>query len=445
MKRFRLLVAVTAVVQCLLGVGGAGASEPLTLQQAEARALAANPTLQAAKLAAVAAQERTKEVFGRHFGEVSLVGSYNHFERDRLVVPMAIELFEDPSRGMGQLPWDRNQLHYGLVWQVPLLAQGALHEGDRMARLSEQATGHLALFTREQILYNVRAAYRNALIAGHALAAARAYREALAKDEADAHLKLKIGAIAAVDAAKITYALRGAEAQEAQLAAEAETAQTYLAALMGEDLPEGGFELVDLAEEPQAPAPDLEEGVSFALQARNDLLATRATTEISTHKKRLAVKAFMPQLVLQASYLRNEAPSVDPLMTREWTLALKLPLFTGLSRVHAVRAAEAELLAAKERERAKELEVAAQVREAQARLEAAKALLQAGKAQRALGREVARVEHLKLEQGSGKVEDYLVARAQELAGETSYWKGLYVYQSALDYLTFVMGRGGNHD
>lgn len=445
MKLFRVAMVVAAFFYWLPWVPGACASEPLTLHQAEAKALAVNPTLQAAKLAAVAAQERTREVFGRHFGELSLVGLYNHFERDRLVVPMAIDLFANPSKGMGQLPWDRNQVHYGVVWQVPLLAAGALQEGDRMARLSEQATGHLALFTRDQVLYNVRAAYRNALIARHALAAAQAYQQALAKDEADAQLKLTIGAIAPVDAAKITYALRGAEAQVAQWAAEAETAQAYLAALMGEDLPPGGFELVDLPEEPQAPAPAPEEAVSTALGARHDLLATRAATEISTRKKRLAVKAFAPQLVVQASYLRNEAPSVEPLMTREWTLALKLPLFTGLSRIHAVRAADAELSAAKERERAKELEVAAQVREAQARLEAAKALLQVAKAQRALGQEVARVELLKLEQGSGKVEDYLVARAQELAGETSYWRGLYVYQSALEYLAFVLGRGGNHD
>lgn len=443
MKRFQL--SVMTFVLGLAWAGGAGASEGLTLQQAEAKALAANPTLQAARLAAVAAQERTKEVFGRHFGELSLVGSYNHFERDRLVVPMAIELFDDPAKGMGQLPWDRNQLHYGLVWQVPLLVAGALHEGDRIARLSENASSHLALFTQDQVLYNVRAAYRNALIARHALEAARAYREALSKDEADAQLKLQLGGMAPVDAAKITYALRGAEAQEAQLAAEAETAQAYLAALMGEDLPAGGFELVDLPGEPALPPPAAEDSVATALQARHDLLATRATTQVAEHKKRLAVKAFAPQLVLQASFLRNDAPSVEPLSTREWTLAFRLPLFTGLSRVYAVQAAEAELLAARQREHAKELEVATQVREAQARLEAARALLQASKAQRVLGHEVARVERLKLEQGAGKVEDYLAARAQELAGETAYWKGLYVYQSALDYLALVTGRGGNHD
>lgn len=422
------------------------AAEPLTLAQAQERALAANPSLQAAKLEAVAAKARTKEAFGHHFGELSLVGVYNHFERDRLVVPMAIELFAVPALGMSQLPWDRNQVHYGLTWQVPLLASGGLHEGDQMARLTESASEHLALFTRDQILYNVRASYRNALIAGHALEAARAYQKALEKDEADAQLKVKIGSMAPVDAAKVTYALRGAEAQVAEVSAQSETAQAYLAALLGEEPPAGGFELSDVPGEPPAPATGAGENLSSALARRGDLLAVRAGTTIVEHKKHLALEAFAPQLVLQGTYLRNDAPSLkDPLTTREWALMLKVPLFNGLSRVHAVQEADANLLAARQKEKAKELEIATQVTDAEGRLDAAKALYEAGRAQRGLGREVARVEHLKLEQGTGKMEDYLAARGQELAGETAYWRGLYAYQSAADYLAFVTARGGDHE
>jgi len=32
-----------------------------------------------------------------------------------------------------KLPWDANQLHYGLAWQIPLLSGGALSEGHRIA------------------------------------------------------------------------------------------------------------------------------------------------------------------------------------------------------------------------------------------------------------------------------------------------------------------------
>jgi outer membrane protein TolC len=439
-------LAIGAAVLATLVVAPARAAEPLSLAQAEQKAMAANPSLQAAKLEALAAQKRTKETFGRHFGELDLVGVYNHFERDRIVVPMAKELFVVPALGMSQLPWDRNQVHYGLTWQVPLLAAGGLHEGDRMARLSQSASEHLALFTRDQILYNVRASYRNALIAGHALAAAQAYQKALEKDEADAQLKVKVGAMAPVDAAKVTYALRGAEAQVAEFSAQSQTAQAYLAALLGEEPPAGGFELDDIPGEPSGPTASAEDNTKAALAGRGDLMATREGTAIVEHKKHLTLEAFSPQLVLQATYLRNDAPSLqDPLYTREWALMMKIPLFNGMSRIYAVQEADANLLAARQREKAKELEVATQVADAEGRLDSAKALYAAGQAQRGLGQEVARVEHLKLEQGTGKMEDYLAARGQELAGETSYWRGLYAYQSAVDYLAFVTARGADHE
>jgi len=421
-------------------------AETLTLAQAEQKALTASPALQAARMEATAARSRTAATFGRHFGELSLVGTYNRYELDRLVVPMAKELLVNPALGLSQLPWDRNQVHYGLMWQIPLLASGSLYEGDRIARLSQSVSEHLALHAQDEVLYNVRASYRNALITKHALEAARSYQEALEKDEADAQLKVKIGAMAEVDAAKVTFALRGAEAQTAAFAAQREVAQAYLAALLGEESPAAGFELSDLPDEPSSPFASPAEDTRAALVGRGDLLAVREGTRIVQHKKHLTLEAFTPQLVLQGTYLRNDAPSLgEPLDTREWALLLKLPLFDGLTRAFSVREANANLLAARQRERAKELEIATQVVDAEGRLSSAKALYLAGRAQRGLGHEVARVEHLKLEQGTGRMEDYLTARGQELAGETAYWRGLYSYQSAVDYLAFVTARGGSHE
>jgi HAMP domain-containing protein len=114
-------------------------------------------------------------------------------------------------------------------------------------------------------------------------------------------------------------------------------------------------------------------------------------------------------------------------------------------RIQAYHAAQADLQQAKERQKAKELEIQGQVTEAIERIKAAQAQLAAGKAQKELGAEVARVEHLKLEQGSGRMEDYLVARSQELQGITGYWQGLYALQSALDYRDFVCAKGEDHD
>ncbi len=417
------------------------AAEPLSLHTATERALASNPRLLATKLDAVAARQRTLQSVSRRFGDVDLVGQYNHFNDSRLVRPMAKELL--PITGF---PMDRNQTHYGLSWQIPLLAGGSLREGDRIARLSQEALEQMARFTQEEIRYNVRAAYRNVLVLHHAGLAARAFEKALEEDHKQAQLLLKTGRWATVDAAKVDYALQEARSRRAGLEAQEGNAQALLAALMGQDPPSEPFELQDLEQVPAAP--DAEEATlkRQAQEARQDLRATRLSTSMAERRKAQTQWSFGPSLALSGSYLKNEAPSINGSFdTHELILSLKIPLFDGGRRFHALSEARANLDAARQRERAKSLEVAAQVEDAQGRLTSAHAQFEAGKAQRQLGAEVARVEHLKLEQGSGRVEDYLAARAQELGGETAYWQSLYALQTANDYRNFVTGKGVDHD
>ncbi len=429
----------------LLVMAATACAVPLTLKEAEDKALAANPRTQAAHLDALAAAQRVAEAKGRHFGTLDVIGNYSNFESPRLVRPMSIDLFTNPAAGFAQLPWDANQVHYGVAFAIPLLAGGSLHEGDRIAGLSRSAAEQTAQFSRDEIRTGVRAAYRNALLAHHALAAAQVYREALARDEADAQLRVKVGSLAAVDAAKLTFALRGAEAQVAALAAQDRTAQAVLAAFMGDEPPAAGYALADVTAEPELPVAG-SGTFADALAGRLDLGAVREATRIAERKKTLAREAFGPRLSLEGNWLRNDAPSLGHAFdTHEIYVMFKLPLFDGMTRVYALKEAEIDLQAARERERAKALEVSTQVADAEGRVDAASAQLATGKAQRSLGAEVARVEHLKLEQGTGRMEDYLAARAQEMQGETSYWQGLYALQNSVDYLDFVTARGGQHD
>lgn len=432
-------------VALLVAASGSFASG-LTLKEAEERAMAANPRLQAARLDALAAAQRTAETKGRRFGEVDLVGSYNNYDTNRSLVPISVDLFKNPSLGFYQLPWDRNQLHYGITYQLPLLAGGSLHEGRLIAELAQRASEDLALYGADELRTNVRAVFRNALTAAHALTAVTAYEQALESDARDADLKVKVGAWASVDAAKVHFALASAQAQREAVQAQIGSLDALLAALMGEAMPPDGYALADEPDVPALPAGTPRDNAGAALAGRRDLAAVRSAVAIAERKKVLAKEAFGPQLMLAGNFMANSAPGVeDKIDTREFGLYLKLPLFEGLQRIHARHAADLGLQAARQQQRAKELEVVAQVQDAVGRVQAARAQLEAGRAQRALGAEVARVEHLKLEQGTGKMEDYLAARAREMQGETSYWQGVYALQSAVDYLDFVSAQGGQHD
>jgi len=436
MKITEKLAVFFAVVSLFTSGAHSQDKRVLLLDEAVSKALASNPRLVAARLEAVAAKLRKEQAFANHFGEINIVGNYNHYERDRILVPMAVDLFKDPALGMSQLPWDRNQSHYGLSFTLPLLAGGAFHEGDSIARLFESSADNISLFTRDETVYNVKSAYRGALALKHALDAAAALRSALEKDNEDYRLRLSLGQVAKVDAQKVEFACEGAKSQYEDISAQYANAMNLLSALLGEEPGENVYELEDISEVPAAPLLNYDE--KALVLSRKDFLAQMDATKVAEHKKHLALAAFSPQLVLQGTYMKNSAPSItENLYTREWLVAVKIPLFNGLKRVRAVQESSINLEIAKEKEKAKRLEIETQIANAGQQLRATEALYRSGIAQRELGREIARVEKLKLDQGNGNMEDYLSARAHELQGETYYWRSLYAFQNAVDYFNFV--------
>ncbi len=424
----------------LSAVADSARAAPLALDGAVARALAANPSARAARLEALAAQARTAQAYARHLGDADLVGVTSRYESPRLVKPLAGPVTPAVIAG---LPFDRDQLHYGVAWQIPLFAGGALVEGDKVARLAEASARATEARSLQELRYNVGAAYRGVLSVRHALAAAVAYEEALAHDEASARLRVETEAWSRADAAKVSFMLASAQARRAGLTAQLRSATGLLAALIGDDPATTEYELEDVAAEPSGAVSSAPELAGLASARRADLLAARDTAEAQRARAGLARAGFWPQLAFAGSYLFNDAPSVGaPIRTWELTIQLKIPLLGDVGREFSVREAEAAAAAAAERSRAKALEVESQAVEATGRVESARAALVAGKAQRELGAEVARVEELRFEAGTGKVEDHLAARASALEGETGYWQALYALQSAYEYLELVSGTGG---
>lgn len=410
------------------------AAEPLSLAEAEARAVAANPALRQARLEVVASRERTRQAYARHLGEGDVVVLANHFEGARLVRPITGPLTPATTAA---LPFDANQLHAGLTWQVPLFAGGALVEADRAANLLEEAARAQAVHSEAELRYNVRATYRNALALTHALEGARSLERALEQAEASARLRQQTQASTAVDPLKIQFAVASARARLATLEAQRSTALALLAALLGE---QAEFELADTAasiDGEDAPAsPD--EG------DRADLRALRAAASAQEHRLAAVRAGFWPQLALAGNVFLNAGPASAPTApTFEISLLLKVPVFASIGRIPGVREAEASAEASRERARARALDVATQVLDARGRVQAAQAALTSSRAQRVLGAEVARVEKLKFESGTGKIEDYLLALSQQFDAETAEWQAQYALQTARDYLAFTTGKGGS--
>jgi hypothetical protein len=95
-----------------------------TLDQAIHDATTAAPALQAATAQEQAARWRAAAASRSRFGQGDAVVTYSHFQDDQIVRPMSLQLFG--PMGFSALPWDRDQAHYSVTYQLPLYQGGRL-------------------------------------------------------------------------------------------------------------------------------------------------------------------------------------------------------------------------------------------------------------------------------------------------------------------------------
>src|SRR5450759_495911 len=111
-------------------------------------ALANAPALAAAAAQEQAARWKERAIARSRWGQVDGVALYSRYQDDQLLRPMAIQLFG--PRGFAALPWDRDQFHYGLTFQVPLYLGGRLSAAVDVARL--QASAKCALKRQKSMI-----------------------------------------------------------------------------------------------------------------------------------------------------------------------------------------------------------------------------------------------------------------------------------------------------
>ncbi|HEX9108474.1 MAG TPA: TolC family protein, partial [Longimicrobiales bacterium] len=147
----------------------------------------------------------------------------------------------------------------------------------------------------------------------------------------------------------------------------------------------------------------------------------------------------LPKLQLVGRYGQYGSQDYSP--TREWQggVQLSYPLFTGGSRLAAQERAGAEVRAAESTRAQAELRLESGVDQALAAVRSARARVAALETGVAQAEEVARIEKLALDTGSGVQTDYLTAEAQLLGARASLTEARAAEASARIELARVTG------
>ena len=387
----------------------ASSDATLTLSQAVAMTLDTHPFLMGGVARQRAAEEAHRVSVGDRFPSLSMRGAAMQFEEPMVVTP--IHGFE-PSLVP---PFDETLFQAGAVVGYTIYDGGA--RGARISASESQARGAQSDLrsARQELIAQVAASYLAILLARDQLDA-HDQRIAALQSELERVLDLlAVGRAPRVEVLRAEAALADAGANRIRTVTMRRVAEGDLGRLMG--LSDGSLRGRALQEVTLQVGSAVDRTRLFSAslaanpgvqRARDDLTSARAAVGVARGARR-------PNVDLQAVYL--DRGSLDGHFTAEWNvgLAISVPVFTGGRLRHGVSRAEALHDASRENLRLAELGAAASVDIALATLEEAEA--RAASLHTAVDRsaEVARIERLRLDTGTGVQADYLRAEATLLS------------------------------
>jgi len=412
-----LVWLTTSRVMAQTSTPTSGAPLPrLTLQAAISEALANAPGLQAAAAQGRAAQWNATAAGRARLGQLDGVLSYSRFQDDQILRPMSKQLFG--TQGFLGLPWDRDQLHYGVAFQVPIYTGGRLSSTIRIATLQAEQASLFTEGTRWDIRANTTALYAALQTLDAVAVALDRSVDALAATHGRLTLMVEQGRRPRVDLLKLDEELEDAHGRRAGIEADRARVRALLLAVMGRDpaspltvdpLPDAGLTLAPGGRDPGAVArttSPVRRAELAAAQAREAVVASRSTR--------------LPSVAVRGNLMGNTGVSIgDHLRTWELSVGVTVPVFDGGARAAAVAAARELALAGRSAATRALLDREAQLVEAEARFTAAGDSLKAARARVNAAGEAARIEQVRYDTGVGTVEDLLRVRAREFAAASA--------------------------
>lgn len=407
-----------AALLVLSGTNAGARAESLRVDEAVRRALEGYPAVAVAAAAGEEARAAIGEARAAWFPSLRLTAAANRYEE-----PMAVY----PIHGFrpGALPpFERTIYQGGLNLNYALFDGGARGARVRQAR-ERAASADAALDAAGQsIAGRVIVSYVDVLSRREILEAHDSRLAALAAETERVAQLLAVGRAAPVERLRVDAAIANADAERVSYASALALAEGDLARLIGAEVaqtraPE--LEAVELADT----LPDPERTIVEAIAKSPALALARAQAAAAEAGRRVARGTRLPSIALAGGYNGwSDAKGNDQI---EWNAGahLALPLFTGGAIESGIARSDAVRRGAFEQLRLSELQLRQDVERASTMVAEAHARVRSLRSAVASMTEVARIEKLSLDVGSGTQTDYLSAEADLLAARANLVNARY--------------------
>lgn len=435
MGSIRPALALALSLACLVSAGEARGAE-LTLAQAVRSALQGFPTVEAARAGSDEARAALTEAGAARFPSVRFAGSGSRFEEPMLVSP--IHGFT-PSL---LPPFDEIVYQTTISLAYPIFDGGGREARIRVARGRTQAADAELGGTEQSLMTQVIRAYLETLGFRQVVEAHDLRLEALRAERGRVSLMRRAGRAASIDNLRVEAALANGEAERMRATSQLDVAERNLARLAGlafDQVHEVPLEPVGLSDSTGVLRDTLLKSAHALSPAVRQAAAQKSAADAALDA---AQSQRWPEIRLAGGYNGWTHPDGSP--TWEWNTSLQMTwsVFDGGAIGGAIAKARAARHGADERLRLAALGLDQEVDRALAGLHESQARARSLSAAVDRFAEVARIEKLLLESGSGTQTNYLTVEADLLGARAGLIEARHASIAARAELARLAGQLG---
>ena len=420
-----------------------GFSHGLSLEEAVDLALTNNPDLQRQRMNQSLSENDLSEKKSQNFGKIGLVASYGHYNLPRTLAPLTpASIFVDPYA----VPTTQDLFTTGIMYEVPLFTGFAQQHSVEIAAMQKEMAGVALKLSEEQLIYNVKTLYVNALALDRQESAQNAYCLALAALLEDIRYDVSVGKKARVDQLKAAADLENARARGSQIKTNIQIVKATLKSLLNVK------ELSPLEEIPTHMRPPEKVEADNAIRGLNRYQYAVMDVEKNSKLVEKSKSDYYPQVVFNAFLGQNFGPNDSTnRYSGEWNnqeiwqavVNLKWNIFDFGVRKSAGEKARIRKRQSEMEKLQTELDLKKSLVEAVAKIKMAVDEYQSAKVELDMTRETEIIEQVRFDNGAISVNDLLYAKARNQQAQSRLNTAEYAYQNAQFYLDYLLEDGKN--
>lgn len=388
--------------------------EPLSLSQAVERGLSRYPSIGAARAETEAARATLDRASSAWFPAISLDASITRFSDAMVVYPLhELDIQRVP-------PFDETLTRAGTTLSYTLFDGFQRGAGIRRARADLGVAEAHEGGARQDLIAHIASTYLDILGLREVLDAGDDRIAALEAELSRVERLFGVGRAARLEVVRVEAELATARADRVAVAGALDVAERMLARLIDEPVEQARSDRLLPVSLHEAAVPIDPSRLADRVVDRNSAVErARRQQDAAAAAVSLARSSWWPRLDLTGNLIDYGSPNTDNQL--EWSigLAARWPLFTGLSRSHDVARAVARRRAAAEAVRLAEIEARQAVERTHSAVLEAAARVASLRAALVSLEEVAHIERLRLDAGTGVQTDFLRAQAELLATRAS--------------------------